>query len=105
VKKRLVTIVHAGRERGTPLRLCCPFSAVLLCPYRIVPTSSPLISREPPTAVNNNGPDHVTSSRRHWKFVAFIDDAPDKATAIVRVIEAYDIPENLRGRLMAQPRD
>jgi hypothetical protein len=34
-----------------------------------------------------------------------IADAPDERTAIKKVIEEYGVPENMRGRLIAQPRD
>jgi hypothetical protein len=63
--------------------------------------------KRPATPKRNAAP---PSGGRRWavyrigkpqKFVGFISDAPDEATARRLAIDAYQVPENWRGHLIA----
>ena len=46
---------------------------------------------------------HITGTPA--KFLSIIDDAPNEKTAIERAIKEFQVPTNLRDRLMARRRD
>jgi hypothetical protein len=39
------------------------------------------------------------------QFIGLVWNAPDEQSAIAKAIKQYEVPENLRGRLIAQWRD
>jgi hypothetical protein len=39
------------------------------------------------------------------RFIGLVYDAPDEQSGIDKAIEQYEVPENQRGRLIAQRRD